>query len=166
MSEVQTIKRIENHRDSLMWLPPTPSFPNGMKLIPGLNTVPVLYLDELMERELVVADRVVNGRKLNGGTRKPAERMLANLQKHVFITDVNGSRKFGPQITIYDDIMSDRQDGPPPPPALPSNKVHAKKIIEVTTERAALKRWSEQGRGDIPDMARERLRELEERARG
>jgi hypothetical protein len=161
MSEEQTIRRIENHMDHFLLLPPTPSFTRGLKLIPGLNTVPVLYLDELNQRVLEVPARKEGGRLLPESTRRPADKMWADLQQHVRRVSVNGSESWGPQITIYDDIMADRQDGPPPPMTLPANnKTLAQKILAVTTERAAVERWAQQGRGEVAEMAKARLQEL------
>lgn len=161
MSEQQSIKRIENHTDHFILLPPTQGYPKGIKLIPGLNTVPIAYLDALNERVLVSEATIRGGRKIPARERRPADSMWADLQKHVRRLRVDGSESWGPQVTIYDDIMSDRQDGPPPPISLPANnKVLAQKILAVTTERAAVERWASQGRGEVAEMAKARLQEL------
>lgn len=162
MAEKQTIKRIENHTERFILLPPTPSFPQGVKLVPGLNTVTVKYLEELDERVLESEPVKRGGRLIPGRKRYPAQEMWAQLQAHVSLMNTNGQITYGPQVTIYDDIMADRQDGPPPPLALPSNnKELAKRILAATTERKALERWASQGRGELPELAKQRLRDLE-----
>lgn len=161
MSEQPLYKRIENHTEHFILLPTTPTFPKGLKLIPGLNTVPVKYLDQLMERELEVPARKQGGRLLPAEKRRPAERMWARLQQHVRLVNVLGHESYGPQVTIYEDIMADRQDGPPPPIALPlANKELCKRILAVTTERAALERWASQGRTEVAELAKARLQEV------
>lgn len=163
MSEQHSIKRIENHTARFIFLPATPGHPRGIKLIPGLNTVPVSYLTELEEVVLVTEASVdsLTRRSIPAQTERPAAKMFAQLFEPVRIVTANGEA-FGPQITVYEDVMSDRQDGVPPPQTLPQKKELAKILIDATTERAALERWSKQGRGEIAGMAQARLRLLTE----
>lgn len=170
MAAEHTIRRIENHTSRLIVLPSTLSFPNGIRLIPGLNTVPVMYLEELEAYSTPAREVLVGGRKVQRKERFPGREVLEDLQKPV--TRPNSERSFhiaahnglarysGPQITIYPDAMEDRPDGPPPPEFLPTKKEQALPIIAVTTDRAALKRWSQQGRGEVAQAAAAKLASL------
>lgn len=166
MAEKQIVRRIENKTVTWIILPPTPSFPSGLKLVPGLNTVPTKYLDELDERVLETEPTKRGGRLIPGKKVKPAQKMWERLTAPVHFLDDNGTRHYGPRVIFYDDLMEDRQDGPPPPVNLPANREIAKKIIDVTTEKAALERWASQGRGEIPDYAKARLKTLSEKLHG
>jgi hypothetical protein len=162
MSEQHSVKRIGNNTGRFIILPPTPSHPRGVTLNPGLNTVSQLYLDELDEVILESEERKENGRIIKATRYKPAENMWKQLQEHVRIVTAEGET-FGPQVTIYEDVMSDRQDGLPPPLTLPNKKELAEILIKRTTERAALERWAKQGRGANAQLAAARLRELTDR---
>lgn len=152
----QTIKRIENNTSCYITLPPVDEFINGIRLMPGLNTVPIKYLEALEEFELPAREFEKNGKKVMSKPEFPGRKALEQLQLNVRIVRAQGEH-FGPQITIHEDPMADREDGPPPPPSLPQNKDAAMALIRATTNRAALKRWSEQGTGEVPQAAAAKL---------
>lgn len=130
------ILRIENNTERLLGLPPTQSFPAGVRLIPGLNTVPAGYMAELDAAE---AETHINGKP--GPKRFPGRDALALLLKPVKIVKTNGTHR-GPQITVFTDEQAGRDDGPPAPEDLKDMKEAAAiKIVAVTNDREALKRW-------------------------
>jgi len=133
---IGNVLRIENNTERLLGLPPTQNFPVGVKLIPGLNTVPAGYMAEL---EAFEVDTEVNGKK--GPKRYPGREAVALLQQPVKIVTSNGTHR-GPQITVFTDDQAGRPEGPPAPEDLKDMKeAAAAKIIAVTTDREALKRW-------------------------
>lgn len=136
------VKRIEVHCDGAIQWPPTPSFPLGVKLLPGLNTVPQLYLDEWLSVTVDTEPVFVNGKK-QVRQRCPGAEALEALQKPTTIRSVDGDR-WGPRITIYEpDQVADRDDGPPLPASLVGlNPTIAKTLIERTRDKQALKRWA------------------------
>lgn len=129
---IGNVLRIENNTARKLGLPPTQSFPAGVHLIPGLNTVPVGYMAELDAVEVVNA----NGKKWH-----PGREAVEGLLKRVRIVTPNGTT-MGPQITVFTDDQAGRSDGPPSPEDLLDLKVAAAvKFVEVTTDVEALKRW-------------------------
>ncbi|MEY4507942.1 MAG: hypothetical protein RLZZ450_64 [Pseudomonadota bacterium] len=173
MSDNYSVRGIENHTSRLIILPPTYTFPKGVRLVPGLNRVPELYFEEAEQYELPEREIESFGRKVKVPARKPITEALADLQKPLYRAEnkatgasasarrfrgVNGPYS-GPQITIYRDPLAieGREDGPPPPDFLPEDKKQARAIIEVTTDRAALKKWAGQGRGEIAQAAAAKL---------
>lgn len=154
--EKHPIKRIENHTSAPIILPMTDSFPHGIRLLPGLNSVPTKYLDELTEYAVVSSARVENNRKIPAVDRRPGQEVLADLQVPCTFPTANGDR-YGQRVTIYEDALEDREDGPPPPLALPSDKNVAKKLVELTTDRKALERWSKASRGEVQSLVNAKL---------
>lgn len=154
--------RIENHTDQLIDLPPIAGyeleradgsyelvdFPRGVRLVPGLTTVPVLYLDALRAQSRPVFDQLGRPRTErktgNALIRYPGREALAILVAPVTYTTANG-RKFGPRVTIYEpDQVIDRPDGPPAPATLPASPQAAMTIVSVTDDKKALERWMKQ----------------------
>jgi hypothetical protein len=145
----------------LIILPCTDTFPNGLRLIPGLNSVPLDYFEEL--NGLYKEPRSVmtkSGNKKQTKERWPGRVQLAKLQESVRLVTARGE-DFGPQITIYEDIQ-DRPDGPPAPLNLPVNVEAAKAVIRQTADRDALKRWAKagNGKGEVAMFARQTLESL------
>ncbi len=159
-----SVKRIENNTDQLVFLPPltgvetgqdaegTPEytdFPKGIRLQPGLNTVPNIYLEALHAERRQMCDKLGKPRVDKDGKpiyRYPGREAIAGLISPVTYTTANG-RKFGPRITIYEpEQVADRADGPQAPATLPSNANAAMAIISVTEDRKALARWGKQAR--------------------
>lgn len=156
-----TIKHIENHTSHLIILPCTDTFPNGLRLIPGLNSVPIAFFEEL--NGLFKEVRTVmtkSGNKKQTKERWPGRDSLAKLLQPVRLVTARGE-DFGPQITIYEDIQ-DRPDGPPAPLNLPVNVEAAKAVIRQTADREALKRWAKagNGKGEVAMFARQTLESL------
>lgn len=152
MTEMQT-RRVENATDQLIFLPPINGveraegdyvdFPRGMKLVPGLNTVPQLYLDALHERKLMLHD--ANGKPREGRDGKPLYRYpgreaLAQLTAPVTYTTASG-RRFGPRVIVHADALEGRADGPQAPEVLPGNEQTALAFIAATDDAKALQRW-------------------------
>jgi hypothetical protein len=151
-----TVKKIENHTARFIDLPPIlgietgeedgdfTDFPNGLRLQPGLNSVPVLYLDALAAQKRVMCDKMGRprvGKKGEPLYRYPGLEIMAQLIAPVTIVTTQGT-KISPQVTVYEDAQVGREDGPAAPLTLPASAAAAKAIIAVTTERAALERWS------------------------
>lgn len=162
VAKPHTVKRIENNTSCILTLPPVEEFPMGVRLVPGLNSVPLKYLDALESFE-VEGGMVRRGAKeIQTPNQFPGRRALELLQQPVRIVRAQGEH-FGPQITIYelgDAAVEGRDDGPPAPPSLPQNKDAAMAIVRATTDRKALKRWSEQGNGEANQAAGARLNGL------
>ncbi len=155
------IKHIENHTSHLIILPCTDTFPNGVRLIPGLNSVPMDYFEELNAltkpaREVVTKSGLKKMTKL----RYPGRDTLDKLLTPVRLVTARGE-DFGPQITIYEDVQ-DRPDGPPAPMVLPVNVEAAKAVIRTCSDRKALERWSKagNGKGEVAQFARAVLESL------
>lgn len=146
------VKRIENHTARVLILPGTESHPEGKPLIPGLNTIPNLYWDELQAYEVDKFDR--SGKKK--GTRFPARETLEQLQVPVSIVTGKGV-SFGPQITIYEDAMVDRPDGIIPESLDTYNEVAALKMIEIVNDRTALRRYTKSRLPSVAAAAKAKL---------
>ncbi len=156
-----SIKHIENHTSHLIILPCTDTFPNGLRMIPGLNSVPMDYFEELNETfKEVRSVTTKSGKEKKTKERWPGREALAKLLQPVRLVTARGE-EHGPQITIYEDIQ-DRPDGPPPPLNLPVNVEAAKAVIRQTADRAALLRWSKagNGKGEVAQFARATLESL------
>lgn len=156
-----TIKHIENHTSHLIILPCTDTFANGLRLIPGLNSVPMDYFEELEGLYKPPMEvRTKNGSKKMTKERWPGKEALEKLLAPVRLVTARGE-EHGPQITIYSDIQ-DRPDGPPAPLNLPVNVDAAKAVIRQTADRAALVRWSKagNGKGEVAQFARATLESL------
>ncbi len=148
MSENKRILRVENNTARFIVGPPTPSFPMGLKLQPGLNTWPAKYDQEIQElcsapsfRDVVENGQLV--KKLNE-PRYMGRRWLEEMQKPVMVyTTERASARVTPQLTFYYEAMEDREDGPEPPAMLPANEKAALAIVNATTirQKAHLERW-------------------------
>lgn len=141
-TEITGVWRIENHTARVIILPALDEFPMGVRLVPGLNTVPKKYLHQLQEYTIETAPR---GGAKRGVVRYPGRDTLAQLQEPVTIVTSRGTFE-GPQITIYEDAMIGRPDGIIPESLDTYKKEAALKFIEITSDRAALKRWAKSSR--------------------
>lgn len=169
-----TITHVENNTSHRINLPPAGKHPSGVRLLPGLNSVPTEYLDAVRDVFKPGGKIRIGGQKFSqedgstvimGGKivtaldRWPGREALELLQQPVRIVKADGVT-FGPQITIYPDLQ-DREDGPPPPHFLPQNEDAAISIIQATTNKEALVRWSKIGKGKIPQAAGTKLASLQ-----
>jgi hypothetical protein len=164
MSEGNVVK-IENNTVHLIVLGTTPSFPQGVTLRPGLNTVPQFYMDEAEE---IVIQRVPKGAKRDPKTKQwitedfyPVKEAITELQRPVRFATADGWRE-GPQITIYAaDQAPDRPDGPVPPQSLEHlREPAALKCIEIMNDAAVLKRWAKDSRPAVANFASSRINAL------
>lgn len=163
MSEVA---KVENNTAHLITLAPTPSFPNGVTLRPGLNPLPEFYLEEAAE---VVGQRVPKGAKKDPKTKrwateeyKPVLAAFEELQKPVRFFTIERGWQTGPQITVYTaEQAPDRPDGPVPPESLEHLKdLAALKCIELMNDVEVLKRWARDSRKNVANMAQSRIAAL------
>lgn len=147
--------KIENNTACLLGLPPTESFPSGLRLVPGLNSVPEDYMLELKTR-------AVNPEPRADGTprpvRYPGQEALDAFQVPVRIVTPDGTHT-GPQITIYTDDQAGREEGPPPPHDLSKYEKPevAIALVRSTRDRKALKEYTKDKRPAVAAAARERL---------
>jgi hypothetical protein len=168
------ITHVENNTSHRINLPPAGKHPSGVRLLPGLNSVPTAYLDALRDGFKPGGKIRVGGQKFtqeDGSTvimggkvvttedRWPGREALELLLQPVRIVKASGEH-FGPQITIYPDLL-DREDGPMPPQVLPQNEEAAILIIQSTTSKEALQRWSKMGKGKVPQAAATKLATLQ-----
>lgn len=162
MSEV---RRVENNTVHIIVLGKTPSFPQGVVLRPGLNTVPQFYFDEAEE---VVIQRVPQGAKRDPKTKKwatvdfyPVKEAIAELQKPIRYATHEGWRN-GPQITIYSvDQAPEGPDGPTPPETLEHLRPPAAlKCIELMHDVSVLKKWAKDSRAQVANFAQSRIAAL------
>ena len=149
------VLRIENHTHAFIYLFPTPSFPNGLRLVPGENDVPSLFMDEFQAHSVV--SEAPGGKP--GPVRYPGRDALAQLQEVVTINKVDG-RTRGPRITIYTSAQAGHAEGPMHPIDLKAYQpAGALALIKVTTDKTALKRWSTDHRPAVAAAATSKLLE-------
>ena len=145
--------KIENNTSAFIYLFGTPSFPMGVRLIPGLNTVPKLFMDEFNEHTAMTEKTPVK----ESVVRFPGREVLADLQKVVSYHTAEGPRT-GPRVTVYTDDQAGREDGPMPPQDLRGLKEEAAiATIRVTSDKAALKRWTKDTRAAVSSAANAKL---------
>ena len=145
--------KIENNTSAFIHLFATPSFPAGVRLIPGLNTVPKLFMDEFNEHSALTESKP----NKPGVLRYPGREVLADLQKVVQFYTAEGPRT-GPRVTLYTDDQAGREDGPMPPQDLRGMKEEAAiATVRVTSDKAALKRWSKDTRSAVASAATAKL---------
>lgn len=162
------VKKIENNTGRFIYLPPADDFPAGIKLLPGLNTVPNRYMDQLLAKELKVLPK--KGYEPKKGeplkTRFPGRELIAQLQERVKIVTTDGAH-FGPQITIYDaEQVGDRPDGPELPDFLDAyaDKI-ALKLVENVDQLDKLEAWAQDRRPEIASAAKGKLALLRQMGR-
>lgn len=154
-------RRIENNTASIIYLPPyveitdsldtTIDFPRGLPLLPGLNTVPLKYLEALEALERPLCDKY--GKPVGKKVRFPGREVLKQLQEPVVIYRPEGGSLLQPRITIHLDPLAGRDDGPPPPAVLPTtNEKVALALVAATSNTAVLRTWSKQPR--MPEAVR------------
>ncbi len=137
----QNCWRAENHLSCLIVLPPTDSFPQGVRLIPGLNSVPTKYFDELDAKEkpvYKVVKKPMNGVLVSNyelvDTRYPGREQLAKLTDVSVHRVTAEGRSYGPQLTVHREELAGRPDGPPPPPQLPAKPAAAKLLVDSMSD--------------------------------
>ncbi len=159
------IKRVENNAPRIIIAPPTPSFPNGVKLLPGLNTLPNKYYQELMELTPPPSYKHVVGQdgqpKMEAyPPRYPGRKWLEEMQKLVIIHTPDG-RRHSPQLTFYYEELPDREDGPEYPATLPSNEKAALALVNSVNPtpngRKVLERWLGTSKGAVASAIRTKL---------
>jgi len=143
-----TTVNIENNTARIIVLFATDAFPEGVRLVPGKNSVPVKYLDEMRGR--MVSPQ-------SGPAFSPGVRLLEDLQEKVRIVTSNGTHS-GPQITIFTKDQTGREDGPPHPASLETYKVEvALAMVSVTSDKTALKSWTKDPREEVAKAAKAKL---------
>lgn len=162
--DLKGVKVIENHRYADIWLPPNDALPDGKRLKPGLNNVPKAYLHMLETTR--VKNRVKDDEAVT--YRYPGKLLLESLLRPVRISHLTDGDYFGPSITIYEvdqlgpkGVETDENgvlvEGPPPPITLATANYDigtARRIISMTRDLAALRRW-EKERGQKPEVVEE-----------
>jgi hypothetical protein len=135
------IHRVENNTAKFIVLPATKTYPRGIILrpgmntpdsVPGLQTVPGKYIDELTSRKVVDAE---------GQERSPGRELLEQLTSRVRIITSDGTR-WGAQITLYDDAQVERPDGIIPESIAQYSPEAAEAMIRAISDKEALRRWS------------------------
>jgi hypothetical protein len=150
MSEVV---KIENNTIAAIYLFATETFPAGIRLLPGLNTVPTKYLEELKSH--IVASEGKNGKA--GKPISPGVLLLEDLQQSVRYVTMEGT-KYGPRITIYSDDQAGREDGPVPPADLRGyTDAQALVAVKLTSDVNVLKRWASDPRRDVKNAIAAKL---------
>lgn len=161
-------RRVENHTDQLIFLPPMVGvererddgeidyvdFPKGIRLQPGLNTVPKFYLEALDAKESPMFDAQGAPRKGRDGkdlVRYPGREAIAMLIAPVTYTTASG-RRFGARVTVHADPLAGRADGPQAPATLPDNQQAALAFIAACDDTAALQRWHSMYGKRRPDL--------------
>jgi hypothetical protein len=160
------VRKIENHRPSFIFLPNTESFPDGIRLIPGMNSVPEKYMTELFDFEIVrfktdVVKRDKDGNRVGGTQAFPGRETLEQLQQPVRILRYEGNTT-SPQITVYPEgAVLDVEDGPRLPHDLGEYEpAPALTLIRVISDKEALKRWTKDPRKEIASAAQTRISSL------
>jgi hypothetical protein len=152
-----TTCKIENNTARLLGLPPTDSFPAGIRLVPGLNNVPEDYLDELKARAVQPEPKPDGTPR---AVRYPGRELLDDYLVPVRIVKPD-SVHTGPQITILTNDQAGREEGPPPPHDLSRyEKVEvAVALVKSTKDRTALKAYTKDKRQEVAAAARAKLEE-------
>jgi hypothetical protein len=149
--------RCENNAPRFIIAPPTPSFPNGIRLQPGLNTWPSLYAHEV--EQLPKKKRTVNKNgKISQVEQSSWDRFVEMNTAPIVIHTVEG-RRVGPMLTFYYEALEDREDGPEPPAVLPANEKAALAIVNATSgrQKAALERWLPLAKGAVKSAIESKL---------
>jgi hypothetical protein len=154
--EAPKVFRVENNTDAVIVLPPTPTFPAGIILRPGLNTpdastnaVPGTYFDELYAVE--------KARGKGKPPHYPGRSLIKQLLEPVHIQSWNG-RRYGPRISIYHEEMADRVDGRVPESLDSFPVAAAKAIIDAyASDKDALRRWTKSRDKDVALFAKQKL---------
>ncbi len=171
-----TTTAIENHLSRLLILPPTESYPDGLRLVPGENLVPNRYLSELEAKEIILhkhtevadADGNIQTRKLYAGVRYPGREALEALEQPVptyqgidlnkpesglrtyngYYHGQSGQKYTGPQITIHRRPETPEIE-PLLPPKLPENLGAALAVVAQTDDGRFLGRWLTDAKGQL-----------------
>lgn len=164
MSETTTV--IENHTDRAIYLPaveawsdpederpdaPIYNWSDGIRLVPGPNNVPDLYLKAYLSIEVDTVNTPKTGKR-----RKPGAENLAALQKPTNIYSYNGNR-FGPQITVYPKGAAVDENKVLPRDLSAMRDEQALAAIDVINDRSALERYSKDPRPKIATAAKSKL---------
>lgn len=154
---MSTIK-IENHSERVISLPITDSHPEGKKILPGMNDVPLLYWEELRGySSMPAADSAGRPRPI----RYPGRELLEDLQRPVKINMLAGT-KVSPQITIYaEEGQAGPEEGTPLPADLKDMAEDvAVAVIAAAKDRQRLAAWAKDSRAKVKLAATERLAAL------
>lgn len=153
---MSTVK-IENNTSRILLLPPLDGWETGMKLLPGLNSVPLAYYEALNELSVTPAP-LANGTPRP--VRFPGREALSLLQQPVLIQTLEG-RRHGPQITIFSAEQVEREDGPVLPGDLAGYKPDvAIALVRTTSDRKVLRQWAKDSRQDVKAAVLARLQDL------
>jgi len=151
--------RVENNTAHLISGPPTFSFPNGVSLLPGMNTWPSLYHDELTKlTSKVVAHPTKPDQTLP--PRQTGLKFLEEMQRSVGYSTANG-RQFGPQLTFFYEKLEDLPDGPKLPPMLTGNERMDLAFVDQATvkhNRPLLENWLQSAKGSVKAAIQAKLR--------
>jgi hypothetical protein len=165
------VKRIENNTEHLINLPPVesaPDFPNGIKLWPGITTVPLKYWAALEAYEpgtpLRCSPNPEDREKYKPSNKRPGLDTIKYLLTPTKIVKADGTF-FGPQITVYDPDQCDRPDGAPLPDTLAAyNDQTALRLIANVNNRDVLEKWAraetDPRRGEVRQAATTKLATL------
>lgn len=183
-----TVTCITNQTRSLHHLPPIPGdgrWPEGIKLIPGLNRVPTAYLEAYREYSVQVADsggrplfkdeleetldakgKAVTVKVKVPVVRYPGRDELARLTtKPRKLVSMDKGNFVGTTLIIHPEGEIDPSvpDGPKPPAMLPENEALARKLVSDMTSKAVLTGWflNEQ-RPEIQKELREAIQNAKE----
>jgi hypothetical protein len=132
--------RLDNNCLHHVHLPPTDAYPEGHKLVPGANNVPTEYVTAL--KSFKVPYRGSDGKR---GTRN----LFDDLG---YPSKASGGKA---QVVVLGSVAEDAPEGPPAPFDLAEYKEElALKLVEVTTDKEALKRWSKDQRTAVATAAK------------
>lgn len=144
---------IENKRASAHVLPPVPGFPEGRRLLPGANNVPVDYVQALKAQ-------------LSGGSSSfiddKGHPKTANGWEH-FLRTLHSVEMDGPWLIIHDQPYQEpKREGPPPPKSINDREPEAAVgFVEYETDPDVLRSWLKTDkREDVKAVIRTRLEEL------
>jgi hypothetical protein len=136
--------QVQNNCLHFIHLPPTDDYPDGHRLIPGANNVATKYLESLKSFK-------VPARNPDGSRSK--ESLFDSLAR------ASKASLGKPQVQVLGSIKEDAPEGPPPPFDLSEYKEElALMLIQHTSEKEALKRWSKDPRPDVATAATTKLR--------
>lgn len=136
--------RLDNNCLHHVHLPPTEDYPEGHKLVPGANNVPTGYVNSL--KNFKVPFKQDDGKR---GVRTLFEDLS-------WPSRASNGRA---QVVVVGSTTADAPEGPPAPFNLDEYKEElALKLVEVTSDKEALKRWSKDSRAAVANAAKAKSR--------